>query len=125
KTLGSKRWLADLHYRAKLSSSLLYEFSSSCGGRLMRSRRLGPALHLAIDRHSAVIGKQLDRIVEAAHRIFADTLQTEIAFDEIGERAGQQHRFTQLFGEGFETRSHVHRRTDHREVEPGAGADIA
>src|SRR5437870_2811375 len=70
--------------------------------------------------HSAVIRKQLDRVVEAAHRIFADALEIEIAFDEVGERAGQQHRSPQLFGEGFETRSHVDRRTDDREVESGA-----
>src|ERR1700736_5333078 len=81
--------------------------------------------HLAIDRHSAVIGKQLDRVVEAAHRIFADALEVEIAFDEVGERAGQQHRSAQLFGEGFETRSHVDRGTDDGEVEPGARPDIA
>jgi hypothetical protein len=28
-------------------------------------------------------------VVEAAHRIFADTFEIEIAFDEVGERAGQ------------------------------------
>jgi hypothetical protein len=38
---------------------------------------------------------------------------------------GQQHRSAQLFGQGFETRSHVDRRTDDREVEPGARPDIA
>ena len=38
---------------------------------------------------------------------------------------GQQHRSAQLLGEGFETRSHVDRRTDDGEVEPGARPDIA
>src|ERR1700680_22580 len=76
-------------------------------------------------RHSAVIRKQLDWVAEAAHRIFADAFEIEIAFDEVGERAGQQHPSPQLFGEGFETRSHVDRRTDDREVEPGARPDIA
>src|SRR3982074_604791 len=75
--------------------------------------------HLATDRHSAVIRKQPDRVVEGAHRIFADAFEIEIACDEVGERAGQQHRSPQLFGEGFETRSHVDRRTDDGEAEPG------
>src|SRR5437016_13770592 len=79
----------------------------------------------ATDRHSTVIRKQLDWVVEAAHRIFADAFEIEIAYDEVGERAGKQHRSAQLFGEGFETRSHVDRRTDDGEVEPGARADIA
>src|SRR5450631_3622052 len=73
-----------------------------------------------MDRHSAVIRKQLDRIVEAAHRIFTDALEVEIAFDQVSERAGQLHRPPQLFGEGLETRGHVDRRPDDREVEPGA-----
>ena len=64
---------------------------------------MGAARHLTIDRHSAVIRKQLDWVVEAADRIFADAFEIEIAFDEVGERAGQQHRSAQLFGEGFET----------------------
>ena len=38
-----------------------------------------------------MIRKQLDWVVEAAHRIFADAFEIEIAFDEVGERAGQQH----------------------------------
>jgi len=80
---------------------------------------LGAAKHLAADRHSAVIRKQLDSVVEAAHRIFADAFEIEIALDKVGESAGQQHRSAQLFGEGFETRSHVDRRTDDGEVEPG------
>src|SRR5438309_6768257 len=79
----------------------------------------------ATDRHSAVIRKQHDWVVEAAHRIFADAFEIEIAFDEVGERAGQQHRLPQLFGEGLETRSHVDCRTDDGEVEPGARPDIA
>src|SRR4029077_1105121 len=74
---------------------------------------------------SAAIRKQLDWVVEAAHRIFANAFEIEIAFDKVGERAGQQHRSPQLFGEGFETRSHVDRRTDDGEVEPGARPDIA
>src|SRR5256884_9670759 len=57
--------------------------------------------------------------------MFADAFEIEIAVDEVGERAGQQHRSPQLFGEGFETRSHVDRGTDDREVEPGARPDIA
>src|ERR1700676_213183 len=94
-------------------------------GRLTSARSLGAARHLAIDRHSAVIRKQLDWVVEAPHRIFADAFEIEIAFDEVGERAGQQHRSPQLFGEGFETRRHVDRRSDDGEVEPGARPDIA
>src|SRR5580692_6989651 len=57
-------------------------------GRLASSRPLGEARHLAIDRHSAVIRKQLDWVVEAADRIFANAFEIEIAFDEVGERAG-------------------------------------
>src|SRR5438128_3265076 len=87
--------------------------------------KIAQARHLAIDRYSAVIRKHLDWVVEAAHRIFADAFEIEIAYDEVGERAGKQHSFPQLFGEGFETRSHVDRRTDDGEVEPGARADIA
>src|SRR5258706_16230846 len=94
-------------------------------GRLTNSRPLGAARHLTIDRHSAVIRKQLDWVVEAADRIFADAFEIKIAFDEVGEGAGQQHRSAQLFGEGFETRSHIDRRTDDGEVEPGARPDIA
>ena len=52
-------------------------------------------------RHSAMVRKQLDRVAEAAHRIFADAFEIEIVLDEVGERAGQQHGPTQLFGEGF------------------------
>jgi hypothetical protein len=55
------------------------------------------------------------------HRIFADAFEIEIAFDEVGERAGQQHRSPQLFGEGFETRSHVDR-DDRLTGMPPAGA---
>src|SRR5258708_39803396 len=64
-------------------------------GRLA-TRPLRAARHLAIERHSAVIRKQLDRVVEAAHRIFADALEIESAFDEVGVRAGQQHRYARL-----------------------------
>ena len=67
-----------------------------------------------------MIRKQLDWVAEASHRVFADTFEIEIALNEVGERAGQQHRFPQLLGEGFETRSHVDRRTDDGEVEPRA-----
>jgi len=84
----------------------------------------GRSRYLAINRHSAVIRKQLDRIVEAAHRMFADAFEVEIVFDEIGERARQQHRSVQLLGEGFETRSHVDRGADDGEVEPGARPNI-
>jgi hypothetical protein len=52
---------------------------------------------------SAVIRKQLDRIAEAAHRIFADPFEIELALHEVGKRTGQQHRFSQLLGERFET----------------------
>src|SRR3984893_8241834 len=99
--------------------------TSPDSGRVTNSGPLGAARHLAIDRRSAVIRKQLDWVVEAAHRIFADAFEIEIAFDEVGERAGQQHRSPQLFGEGFETRSHVDCGTDNREVESGARPDIA
>jgi hypothetical protein len=34
-----------------------------------------------------VIRKQLDRVVEAAHRIFADAFEIEIVLDEVAERA--------------------------------------
>jgi hypothetical protein len=72
-----------------------------------------------------VIRKQLDWLAEAAHRIFADAFEIEVAFHEVGECAGQQHRSAQLLGEGFETLSQVDRRTDDGEVEPGARPDIA
>ena len=45
------------------------------------------ARHLAVNRHSAVIRKQLDRVVEAAHRIFADAFEIELVLDEVAERA--------------------------------------
>jgi hypothetical protein len=54
-----------------------------------------------------VIREPLDGVVEAADRLFAEAFEIEIAFDEVGERAGQEHRSAQLFGEGFETRGHV------------------
>jgi hypothetical protein len=34
-----------------------------------------------------VIRKQLDRVVEAAHRIFADAFEIELVLDEVAERA--------------------------------------
>jgi len=46
------------------------------------------ARYLTIDQRSAVICKQLDWIVEAADRMFSEAFQIEVAFDEIGERAG-------------------------------------
>ena len=72
-----------------------------------------------------MIRKQLDWVAEASHRVFADTFEIEVALNEVGERAGQQHLSTQLFGQGFETRSHVNRGTDDGEVEPRARPDIA
>jgi hypothetical protein len=63
----------------------------SLSNRLTISRPLKAARHLTIDQHSAVIRKQLDWIVEAADRICADAFEIEIAFDEGGECAGQQH----------------------------------
>jgi hypothetical protein len=80
---------------------------------------LEAARYLTANRHSAVIREQLDRVVEAAHRIFADAFEIEIVLDEVAERARQQHRSAQLLGEGFKTRSHVDRRADDGEVEPG------
>src|SRR5260370_2506376 len=85
-------------------------------GRLTSSRPLGAARHLAIDPHSAVIRKQLDWVVEAAHRIFADPSEIEIAFDEGGERAGQHHASTQLFVETVDPPPPPHRTTPHPEL---------
>src|SRR5262245_55781565 len=76
-------------------------------------------------RHSPIVRKQLDRVAKASHRIFADAFEVEIALDLVGERAGQQHLSVQLFGQGFQTRSHVDGRTDDSEVEPGERADVA
>jgi hypothetical protein len=42
--------------------------------------------------------KQLDWVVEAAHRMFADAFEIEFAFDKVGERAGRQHRPPRLLG---------------------------
>ena len=52
---------------------------------------------------SSVIGKQLDWVVETTHGVFAHAFEIEITCDEVGKGAGQQHRFSQLFGEGLET----------------------
>src|ERR1700719_833810 len=52
------------------------------------SRRLRAARHVAKDLYSAVIREQLDWVVKATHRIFADAFEIEIAFDEVRERAG-------------------------------------
>jgi hypothetical protein len=48
-----------------------------------------------VDRSTApaVIGEQLDGVAEAAHWMFADPFELEIALDKIGESAGQQHGF--------------------------------
>ncbi len=68
---------------------------------------------------SAVIGKQLDRIVEAAHRMFADVLEIEIAFDEVGKGTGQQHRFPPNCLVRLSRReAMLTGGTDHGEVEP-------
>src|SRR3974390_2628875 len=72
-----------------------------------------------------MIRKQLDWMAEASYRIFADAFESKIALDEVGERAGHQHRSTQLLGQRFETRSHVNRGTDDGEVEPGPRPYIA
>ena len=71
---------------------------------LERGRLLSEGKGHTIDRHSTAKRKQLDWVVEAAHWIFADTFEIELAFDEVGECARQQHRSAQLFGEGFETK---------------------
>ncbi len=39
-----------------------------------------------------LIREQLDRLAEAAHGVFADMFELELAADEIGKRARQQHR---------------------------------
>jgi len=54
--------------------------------------------------------------MKAAHRIFADAFELEFACDEVGERTRQQHRLSDLLGEGFQARGHVDRGADHREV---------
>src|ERR1700753_183536 len=92
---------------------------------MRRWRPLGPTSYPAADRLSAVIGKQLDGVVEAPHHVFADALEIELAFDELGTSARKQHRFPQWLGRGLEPRSHVDRGTDHGEVESGARPDIA
>ena len=74
-----------------------------CDGSRHSCHAAGAPRHPSVDQHSAVIRKQLDWVAEAAHRIFADTFEIEIALDEVGERARQQHRFPLLFGEGFKT----------------------
>ena len=55
---------------------------------------LDAARQPTIDWHSAMVRKQLGRIAEAAHWIFADAFEIEIALDEVGEPAGQQHLST-------------------------------
>jgi len=47
-----------------------------------------------------MIRQHLDWVAEASYWIFADAFEIEIAVDEVGERAGQQHVFTQCFGQG-------------------------
>jgi hypothetical protein len=67
-------------------------YKNACDGTWVRNldafAARGADRHLTTARHSVVIGKQLDRVVEAADRIFADAFEIEIAFDKIGERAG-------------------------------------
>lgn len=55
-----------------------------------------PNAHLIINPLSPLIRKQLDRVVEAASGIFADALEIEIAFDEIGKGLRQQHVFSPI-----------------------------
>ena len=78
--------------------------AAGCGRqRRHRPRRMAARSRTEASRpaHSAVIRKQLDRVAETAHRMFADGFEIEITFDELGEVAGQQHLFAQLLGEGF------------------------
>ena len=57
-------------------------------GRMMKLRqKISGGLRSEGGAHSAVIRKQLDRVAEAAHRIFADAFEIEIAIDKVGERA--------------------------------------
>ena len=57
-------------------------------GRMMRLRqKISGGFRSEDGAHSAVIRKQLDRVAEAAHRIFADAFEIEIAIDKVGERA--------------------------------------
>jgi hypothetical protein len=62
----------------------------------MQPRSIGPRPQISL---SPVIRKQLDGIVEPAYRKFADALELEIAFDEIGKRMRQQHILPHLLGE--------------------------
>jgi len=64
---------------------------SASAGPLGRLTPLQAARQPAMDRRSAVIRKQLDRVAEAAHRIFADAFEVEITLYEVGEGPGQQH----------------------------------
>jgi hypothetical protein len=50
-----------------------------------------------------MIREQLDWVAETTYWMFTEKFEIEIALDEVGERAGQQHISTQLFGQGFES----------------------
>jgi len=111
--IGHRSWVATTSERVLHSTRI--RFSVHMPGAARQSTK---------DRHSAMVRKQFDRVAEAAHRVFANAFEIEIALDEVGKRAGQQHVLTQLFGQGFQTRSHVNRGTDHggerRAAAPGA-----
>lgn len=49
------------------------------------------------------IRKQLNRLVETAHGKFADALEFDIAFDEIGERLRQDDVLSDLPGERLQS----------------------
>ena len=73
------------------------KWTACCDGMSVQRQSSGPTTtptvppeaprHPSVDQHSAVIRKQLDRVAEAAHRIFADAFEIEIAIDKVGERA--------------------------------------
>jgi hypothetical protein len=62
-------------------------------GLLTSSRPVVTARHLAIGIQPCYAKSSI------GSRIFADTFEIEIAFDEIGEHAGRQRRSPQLFGD--------------------------
>src|SRR6185437_4041337 len=96
---------------------------SNTKSRKLRSKDVGWVRNPLYGLRS--IREQFDRIVEPAHRMFADAFERKIALHKIRERAGQQHRLTQLFCQRFEARGHVDGGADHGEVEPGLRTDIA
>jgi hypothetical protein len=61
---------------------------------LQKSNTPGTTRQSMVHRDSALICKQLNRVVEATHRILAHAFEIEIAFDEVDEGTGQQHRFS-------------------------------